>query len=348
MATSVVAGSQDLTERYIALAIQGDLRGAKVLLEDAAAPPGSTEPTELRAQFGARFIERSEAPTDLSGNPFLDRIVAAYRAYWASVMMGEQTIEEGNRELESRLAGLLNGGNELSGDRVYEALGQEIEDAGYHYFNSTAPPYRELFLWKTQHIRSYHVALTDSSRTVRVAFMDDFISQGWKHYATLGLASTTGWVDAGTLYCVDWAYDTGSENFEVSYLKHEARHLADLERYPDLGASELEYRAKLTELAYAWRSVGRLLDDFTAKSADNPDSAHAQANFRLTRDLYDALYGQPLPAGNPHPWAETSRSRINRAARALLEQDTRQLQRLADADAETHAVHSGGARKGTD
>ncbi|MGD2129798.1 MAG: hypothetical protein PVJ33_17465 [Lysobacterales bacterium] len=343
-----MAASQDLADRYIALAIQGDLRDAKVLLEDAAESSEATELDNLRTQFGARFIERSESPTGLSGNPFLDQVVAAYRAYWASVMMGEQTIEEGNRELESRLAGLLDDGKELTGANVYEALGQEIENAGYHYFNNAAPPYRELFLWKTQRVRSYHVALTDTSRTVRVAFMDDFVSLGWKHYATLGLASTTGWVEAGMLYCVDWAYDTGSENFEVSYLKHEARHLADLERYPDLPTSELEYRAKLTELAYAWRSVGRLLSDFTAKSADNPDSAHAQANFRLTHDLYDALYGQPLPAGNPNPWAEVSRSRINRAARALLERDTRQLQRLAAAGAKTHSVHSGGVRKGTD
>lgn len=340
--------SQGVADRYIALAFQGDLRGAKALLDTAAESPGSTELDDLRTQFRARFIDHSEAPAESSGNDFLDQVVAAYHSYWARVMMGEGTIEEANGELERRLAGLLPETGELSGHAVYQELGRQIERAGYHYFDSAAPPYRELLVWKSQRVRSYHVALTDTSRTVRVVFMNDFVSLGWKHYATLGLASTTGWVDGGALYCVDWAYDTGSENFEVSYLKHEARHLADMERYPGLSTTELEYRAKLTELAYAWRSVGRLLDDFTAKSFDNPDSAHAQANFRLTRKLYDMIYGQPLPAGPGNPWADTSRSRINRAARALLEQDSRKLQRTVATGDSAHSGKAHGTRAGVD
>ena len=53
-----------------------------------------------------------------------------------------------------------------------------------------------------------------------------------------------------TLYCVEWAYAPDTENFEVSYLKHEAQHLADFQRFPGLPSAELEYRAKLTELAF--------------------------------------------------------------------------------------------------
>ena len=45
--------------------------------------------------------------------------------------------------------------------------------------------------------------------------------------------------------------DRTSETFLVSYLKHEARHFADTLDFPNLSGADLEYRAKLTELAFA-------------------------------------------------------------------------------------------------
>jgi hypothetical protein len=325
-ASPLEAAVRDLADRYIALAIQGDLPAAKRLLDGAAADEPTAEAVDLLAQFDSRFVDRDEAAMTSSGSEFIDRLVALYREYWSQVMTGSLSVDEGDTRLETALAELVGAAGQPQGEDVYDSLGRKIREAGFHSFNSTAPPYQELFLWRSQRTRMYRVELTDTSRPVRVEFMDDFLSLGWKHFATLGLASTTGWVEDGVLYCVDWAYDPDSENFEVSYLKHEARHLVDLELYPGLSSTELEYRAKLTELAYAWRSAGRLLDDFTAKSANNPDSPHAEANFRVTRDLYAELYGTELPAGKLNPWGEASRSRINRAARALLVRDTGLLQ----------------------
>jgi hypothetical protein len=205
-----------------------------------------------------------------------------------------------------------------------EKLGKRLDSEGIYYLDDIAPPLRDLFLWRKQEIRNYPVSLTDQTRTVRVIFMDDFQSLGWKYYASLGLASTTGWVENGELYCVDWAYDRSSERFKVSYLKHEARHLADYERFPGLDAVELEYRAKLTELAFAHQSAIRLLEDFINKSADNPHSPHAMANFRLTRDLQLELFGKAGPPTR-FPWKQISTGRLNAAARLLLDKNTIQL-----------------------
>jgi len=155
--------------------------------------------------------------------------------------------------------------------------------------------------------------------------MTDLVSMGWKQYATLGLVSTTGWVEGERLYCVSWSYDRSSENFEVSYLKHESRHLADLERYPALKSADLEYRAKLTELAFASTSQRSLLDDFTTKSALNPDSPHSYANYRVTRDVYRELFDQPFP-GTANPWQEVSTQAVRTAARDLLQRNTEILQ----------------------
>jgi hypothetical protein len=154
--------------------------------------------------------------------------------------------------------------------------------------------------------------------------MSEIYSKGWKEFATLGLVSTTGWVEGTRLYCIDGAYDRNTENFRVSYLKHESRHLADFERCPGLPSVELEYRAKLTEIAFTSLTLHGLLDDFTNQSAPTPESPHAYANYRVTRDLYQAMYGEQLPeAGSP--WQNVNAAAANRAARKLLRKNTEAL-----------------------
>jgi hypothetical protein len=131
-------------------------------------------------------------------------------------------------------------------------------------------------------------------------------------------------VDGGTLYCVAWAYAPETEHFEVSYLKHEARHLADFEQFPGLSAAELEYRAKLTELTFAQQTTRRLLEDFSAKGAPNAGSPHAAANYRVVRDVYQELYGADYPDG-AGVWMTVGANEVNGVARRLLERHTASL-----------------------
>jgi hypothetical protein len=159
---------------------------------------------------------------------------------------------------------------------------------------------------------------------VQVAFLTDFLSQGWKEYAALGLATTTGWVDGNTLYCVEFAYAPETEAFEVSFLKHETRHLSDFERFPGLSSEELEYRAKLTELAFASSTLRRVPEDFAAKGEANPESPHAAANWWVVWDVYRALYGKEYD-GVDGAWMTVDVGRVNRVARRLLEVNTRKV-----------------------
>ena len=93
---------------------------------------------------------------------------------------------------------------------------------------------------------------------------------------------------------------------------------------PDLSSSDLEYRSKLTELAFASKTTMQLLNDFTRKSAMNPAAPHAYANYRVTRDIYRKIHNGPMPdSGNP--WAQINAAKISRAARSLLETDTHRL-----------------------
>jgi hypothetical protein len=320
--------TESLTSRYISIAIQGQLQPAHHLLSKLDSGHDTLADLELADQFRQRFIDKVDsAPAD-SGDERVDRVISAYRDYWARQLMDERTPDENERKLNAALKNIYINQfdmDSLENDSdIHAQLGTAIERLGYHYLSSPAPPLRDLFIWKTQDQKRYSVQLTDETRDVTVAFMSDLYSLGWKHFATLGLATTTGWVENEILYCVSWAYDLDSENFEVSYLKHEARHLSDLARFPDLQPTDLEYRAKLTELAFATTSLRRLLNDFTSKSASNPDSPHAMANYRATRELYRELNGMPFPdTGNP--WFTFSGERINQAAASLLERNTTEL-----------------------
>ena len=325
---SYAAENPPLSEVFISQAIQGDLRPFSAKLEDLDRARLTTADQLLIEQFDQRFVKQDEIFAPPAGSEFLSGLLSTYRQYWTMSLMGEVSPDDSARRLNEQMALLLaEYGTASASESIadpQDALGSAIQAEGFHYLMDEAPPLQDLFLWKTQETREYSVRLTDQTRTVTVNFMDDFELLGWKYFASLGLASTTGWVQDGELYCVVWAYDRNSERFRVSYLQHEARHLADYELFPGLDSINLEYRAKLTELAYAFSTAHRILEDFTAKSAPNPASPHAMANYRLTRALYLELFGQDFHESSD-TWKNTSPESINRAARKLLEDNTNEL-----------------------
>ena len=326
-ASPLCAGTDTLAENYAALAIQGDLGPARDLIRQAG-PNLSPADREFVARFERRFVDRSEAPQAPSGNALVDAVIAVYRDYWTNSLLAGVTTADSSAPLQELRAVLHGHGGpavaESSHGETFAAVEAALAAEGVHALAVPAPPLQDLLIWADQRLQDFEVELTDQTRTVNVVFMSGLHSAGWKHFATLGLVTTTGWVEDGALYCVEWAYATDSETFEVSYLKHESRHLADFEQFPGLSSAQLEYRAKLTELAFANTTQRRLLDDFTAKSAPNPDSPHALANYRVTRDLWRELFGTEFPGGD-QAWMSISRTKVNRAARRLLAGDTARL-----------------------
>jgi len=326
-------------DRYVAIAIQGDLKPALPLLDSVDATSPATD-RELADRFHLRFVEVSEPRSPASGNAVIDEIVSLYRDYWRIALLQYPGLPADGDAQETILLESLQtyiGKNfpEVAQDDPYAALQQVIEAQGFHALLGPAAPLEDLLIWRDESEEKFETELTDQTVSVRVVFLSDIYSQGWKHYATLGLASTTGWVQNEMLYCIDGTYATGTETFLVSYLKHEGRHLADLQILPNLPAVDLEYRAKLTELAFAGSTQRRLLDDFTAKSALNPDSPHAEANFRVTRDLWRELYGTPFPGGTGQ-WMTVSPGKVNRAAERLLFQDTAMRSRSQQRENPSH------------
>ena len=300
---SLSAGEANtVTSQYIAQASQGKVSEAGSLLDDLTAANSSNLDRYLAEQFRHRFILRDEERASSSGSIFIDQLLETYRQYWIQTMMGEISPQEGAEWLRHSLDGLLERQNQLESESgladVFTLLGPMVQQQGFHSDYSFSSPWHDLMLWETQETEPHVIELTDSRQEVDVVFMDDFFVIGWSDFATLGMSSTGGWAAEKALYCVSWAWNRSSENFRVSFLKHEGRHFADFSRFPSLHIN----------------------------GAPNSLSPHAFANYRVVRDLYQALFNSALPeSGNP--WQQVKASMVNPAARTLLEEHTRMLEK---------------------
>ncbi len=324
IATTVHASYSPLMNSYYSLALQGDLSTAAELFSTAESP--SEEEAKLAKGFRTRFIERIDDAPPASADPLVDDLIRSYRDYWTRSLMGELAAEEGRSYLLDQIAGLLRRYNvAISNDDILETIKSAVEERGYHLLGGTTRPWLELMIWKTEDVRSYTVELTDRKQPVKVALIGDFVSFGWAHYATFGKTHTGGWAATDRLYCLRDGYDLESEAFLISYLRHEGRHFADYELFPSLDQIELEYRAKLTELAFAESSLLDRLKMFTAHAMSNPNTPHPYANHAVIRDLSAAVFGSNLEAETD--WNSVAPADIHAAARELLATNTAALTR---------------------
>ncbi len=74
----------------------------------------------------------------------------------------------------------------------------------------------------------------------------------------------------------------------INLLTHEAQHLADKSLLRCLPPWELEYRAKLAELALAEELRDRLIEKFSADRSNDLDLPHSYANVRVIEAVGDA------------------------------------------------------------
>lgn len=267
----------------------------------------------MRARFGA-----SEPP--MSGDlPSQSRaLLGAYQRYWRQAMLKRSPIAAAEGELLAALNRILAAAHPDL-DVATAAAKAAIESEGLHALTGMTLPLHELMIWKRNAPTTYHVALPEQDIDVTVVFLDDFVSLGWAAFATAERSHTGGWATAEALYAVRSAYDVDSESFRVSYLAHEGQHCADNRRFPQLAQPELEYRAKLTELACADATAHALLRRFAARIGTDRGIPHPFAHHWLVRHMTDALGAAP-------DWASVPVQRINDAARDLLVASSRALE----------------------
>jgi hypothetical protein len=298
--------------------LQGDSARALAALRQVPAAQFKGRDADYRACMFGRF-ERAQPPWLVGDieDPFVREVLYHYQRYWWYALAAPAQRESRAQELLSQLRRLLGTAADDAHDfdSVEPLLQRQLQQRGYHAILGRTPPLRELMLWRRQESRQYQVELPEGRHEVRVELLDDFVSRGWSSYARCQRGSAGGWATKEALYAVVPSYREGldSEAFRVVFLGHEAQHFADQNRFPEMRPWELEYRAKLTELAQAVEVSRKRLLGFMEAQSDDMDSPHTYANKRVIADLSQRLGKSPETA---------SIAELQRAAREQLMADT--------------------------
>ena len=241
----------------------------------------------------------------------LNGILRLYQIYYREVFYCGAPEAEAAERL---LAGLRAAVNAPDADETLlaERLRAAFEAAGFHALFGKTQGYYGPYIWRDTVPTVYRVELPDGAADYTVNILKGFVFRSWMDYLTFGRFGTGGWTSPdGTINCVEQAYDFESERFQVSLLKHEAQHAADMRRFPEISPAELEYRAKLVELHYSGDLA--LLQKFLAEADETrPGDSHAAASARLRRGFADADRTD-LPA-------------VQARALELLDENTRELE----------------------
>jgi hypothetical protein len=312
--------ADNLMGRYFQSVFSGDLSWMKSESLD------QINNQRFASRFKSRFLDRQEVPEFAQiEDVFVRQVAGLYQDYWVDALLDPDRLVEHESHLEARLeAALDNIGQTRGKQSIYEHLADVIRARGWGFQGGRTPPLQDFMLWRQTESKQYEVELSDITQTVTVNFLDDFVSQGWANFATFGHSGTGGWAADDGLYCIKSSYDLDSEQFLLSYLKHEARHYADYQRFPELTGADLEYRAKLTELIFADTDQELLLEKFSAHANAQSSAPHPLANWHVLDDLSHALGLGQVPA-DAKRWHAVDSALIRSTALGLLQANDRRL-----------------------
>ncbi|WP_292052011.1 MULTISPECIES: hypothetical protein [unclassified Brevundimonas] len=222
--------------------------------------------------------------------PFADKALAAYRAYWLAATNDPSRRTEIEVALIQRLSDLLGADAPEDASAVGRAVITRIQSEGGYALGGRTGRLLELMLWKSQTEKRHQVELPEGPHEVTVFYLDDFVSRGWSGFMTCERSSTGGWAKSEGIYAIVPAYSSlEDENFQINYLAHETQHFADYGVFPDLKPWELEYRAKLTELAMARTTGAGIVSRFARNRSDDPNEPHSYANGQVIKALSERL-----------------------------------------------------------
>lgn len=220
-----------------------------------------------------------------------DKVLAAYRRYWTASLLRQQPPEKAESILLAELDRLSGAATSPNLDTQHDAtdrVARLLEAQGFFVLGGVTSPLRELMLWRQQTSTSTRVDLPDGPIQIKVTMLDDFQSLGWAAWAawaTCDRSHTGGWVTPQGMMVVRAAWDMDSEAYRVSLLAHEAQHFSDIRRYPRLSSADLEYRAKLVELALSLETQATLMQSFVVQARRDKSLPHAFASYWLVERL---------------------------------------------------------------
>ncbi|MGZ3788723.1 MAG: hypothetical protein ACXVLQ_09385 [Bacteriovorax sp.] len=279
----------DLKQKYYSHCLKADLGSAlrSLLKEGKSIKNGHVD--LFRKKAVARFIKKNEKDSIKSDDDFVKSIIRAYRAYYREVLLNPNIAVLLERNLIKSLKDIavlegLNFPPRVKTEILENVLKDALRKRGYFSLFGVVRPFRSLLVWKSEKRTSYKVVLPEKTQKLDVVFLETFIELGWLHYATFGKYYVGGWAKKDALYCVKQAYKLNSLSFKVHYLSHEAQHFSDYKLFPNLSQVDLEYRAKLTELALT-RTPKRFLLRLQNEAKRDEHIPHSFAAYKILSDI---------------------------------------------------------------
>ncbi len=248
---------------------------------------------ELERKYIHRFVTQDEALKIDSEDPWINEVLKCYYTYYISVLTNND-VQESEKQLTLSLAKTLMINESTDLDEIETKLESIFREKGYSFLGGRTTPYHGPYIWKTTKKEDFHVELPCGNQRLTVFFISEFLMLSWLYFATFGKHYAGGWAKEEGIYYVNAGneeIDTHSADFQVWFLKHEAQHLSDYAKYPNLEGTDLEYRAKLVELIY-YPDTFIKLGTFINQSKNDKSLAHPYSAFLIIKRLSNAFFGE--------------------------------------------------------
>lgn len=283
---------------------------------------------KLKKQFRTRFAFQDEIIPDASSSKIINDISTIYRNYWRTELLKPDPADKSFDILYKNIGDYLfeNQLTDLSYDSLSKTVAEDIElekvikNEGMYSKFLLNNGFQDVLIWAKQSEEEYTIELPDTTINIGVIFIEDYILRGYIEYATFGDSQIGGWAsaDESKLYCNKGSYNLESEHYKISYLKHEANHFVDLQKYPNLSSADLEYRSKLVELCYSDKKIYDLIQNFIrGASINNRSYSHPYSNYIIIQNLSNKLFSTDFET-DINKWESLSSETVNNAAKELL------------------------------
>jgi hypothetical protein len=321
-ASTTTASKQEL-RTAIGDILRGQGRNARTTLRSIAPADLDTKDQAFRTCALSR-LDAATPPPVLSelhaDHRFARDLLTLYRVYWRDSAMNEAERSTSEKALVDGLGKLL--GRPIADVSSAEPLiAARLQAAGLFSQQGRTGVFHDLLIWRRETQKTEEIALPEGSNPTQVNYLDDFISRGWSTYFTCDRAGTGGWATGNGLFVIVPSYDSlTDENFRVNFLAHESQHYSDMKRFGDLPQWQLEYRAKLVEIAYADTTIVKVLNSFASNQGEDPADPHSYANKRVIEALENRLAITAVDDLRAVPVKQ-----LNEAARSALKADSAAL-----------------------
>lgn len=312
------------------LGLRGDVK--TIIEKIKISQPLAKNDSIVKEKYLKRFDLQNEQFDYQTKDTLLIGVLKIYQAYWKNALLKQVSMPTADSILAQQMTSYLQqvaypNVTRDSISRNFVSLTKKILNGrGFGVANGKTAGYFDMLVWAKETTENYKVQLPLNKVNVKVVFMDDIVTMGWEEYATFGTYYPGGWSTSTELHCVKSTYQLDSEKFKVSYLAHEGQHFSDQNSFKYLEQTDLEYRAKLTELSFAKETLYNLISFFVSNSKNAKQNAHSFANYCLIRDLSKKLFNKEYES-DLEAWKKLTVDQINNAAVKLLKEHTKLLKK---------------------